>query len=192
MTMLSTANEATANEDRASTLPLAVVVYEGGYDVGPLLARVRDRLAARGDLRLGGVLPRFGALLSNGRHEMMLENVASGEAAVISQDLGAGAESCILDSDGFTRSRSAIAAAIAEAVDLVFIGKFGKQEAEGHGVREEIGQAMVAGIPTLVAMRSSTREAWEAFAGSDWIELEPDVDGIVAWAVAATGREVGA
>lgn len=175
-------------DDVSVAMPLAVVVYDGGFDVGPLLVEVRDRLAARGDLHLGGVLPKFGDLLANGRHAMLLEDAASGEAAVISQDLGAGAESCILDSDSFTRSRSAITAAVAAGVDLLFVGKFGKQEAAGHGVRDEIGEAMIAGIPTLVAIRASTLPAWEAFAGTDWVALAPKVDDVVAWALAATGR----
>lgn len=179
--------ERTANQP-AVTMPLAVVLYDGDFDVGPVLDDVRDRLAARGDLRLGGVVPGVGETLPNGRHSMLLKNVATGDVAVISQDLGAGAESCILDSDGFTRSRSAIVAAIEAGVDVLFVGKFGKQEVAGHGVREEIGAAMIAGIPTLVATRIHVRDAWEAFAGPDWVPLTPNPDEIVAWALAATGR----
>lgn len=171
-----------------SVPPLAVVVYEPGYDVEPLLDAVHARLAARGDLRLGGVLPRVGEPLSNGKGTMMLENIATGVATVISQDLGAGSDSCTLDIDGMLRARSAIVTAIEQGVDLLFVGKFAKQEASGHGVREEIGEAMVAGIPTLVVMRETQREAWVAFAGDDQRELPPDVDAIVAWALAATGR----
>lgn len=172
-----------------SAIPaLAVVVYEPGYDVEPLLAAVRDRLAARGDLRLGGVVPRSGDLLANGRHAMLLEDVVSGTATAISQELGAGADSCILDVDGLTRARLAITKAIDDGVDLVFVGKFAKQEAAGHGVREEIAQAMIAGIPTLVVMRDGQTGAWGEFAGDDHATLPPDADAIVAWALAATGR----
>ena len=172
----------------APVLPLAVVVYEPGYDVEPLLDAVAARLAARDDLRIGGVLPRVGPPLSNGKGAMMLENIATGVATVISQDLGAGSDSCTLDVDGMLRSRSAIVSAIEANVDLLFVGKFAKQEASGHGVREEIGQAMIAGIPTLVVMRETQREAWAAFAGDDHVTLPPDVDAVVAWALAATGR----
>ncbi|NLH82652.1 MAG: DUF2478 domain-containing protein [Phyllobacteriaceae bacterium] len=168
--------------------PLAVVVYEPGYAVEPLLDAVHDRLAARGDLRLGGVLPRVGAPLSNGKGSMMLESIATGVATVISQDLGAGSDSCTLDVDGMLRARTAIVSAIEEGVDLLFVGKFAKQEASGHCVREEIGEAMIAGIPTLVVMRETQRDAWTAFAGDDQLALPPDVDAIVAWALAVTGR----
>lgn len=174
--------------DPTEVRPLAVVVYEPGYDVEPLLVAVRDRLAARGDLRVGGVLPKAGEILANGRHAMMLEDIDTGVAHPISQDLGAGSESCILDVDGLVRARLAITAAIEAPVDLVFVGKFAKQEAAGHGVREEIGQAMIAGIPTLVAMRETQAEAWAEFAGDEHVALPPDVDAVVAWALAATGR----
>ena len=168
--------------------PLAVVVYEPGFDIGPLLRTVHDRLAARGDLRIGGVVPKTGDLLANGRHAMLLEDLTSGVATTISQDLGAGADSCILDVDGLTRARLAIARAVEDGVDLVFVGKFAKQEAAGHGVREEIGRAMIAGVPTLVVMRDGQTEAWASFAGDDFTRLDPDVEPIVAWALAATGR----
>ena len=172
----------------AATYPLAVVVYDPGFAVEPLLREVHARLTARGDLRLGGVVPKLGPVLPNGRHAMLLEDVASGVATTISQDLGAGADSCILDVDGLTRARLAIVEAIDGGVDLVFVGKFAKQEAAGHGVREEIGRAMIAEVPTLVVMRATQGDAWAEFAGDEFTTLPPDPDAIVAWALAATGR----
>lgn len=172
----------------AAAPPLAAIFYPPGWDVEPLLVEVRDRLAARGDLRLGGVLPRSGAPLSNGRPEKLLEDLATGDATSISQDLGPGSDECTLDPDGFTRSRLAIAAAIEAGVDLVFVGKFSKQEAAGHGVREEIAAAIIAGLPTLVVLRETQAEAWTAFAGEDFAPLEPRAEAVVAWALAATGR----
>ncbi len=172
----------------SEVLPLAVVVYESGFDIAPTLAEVRARLTARGDLALGGVLPEWGGLHSNGRHEMLLRDLASDGVTQISQELGAEADSCILDPDGFARARLSISRAIEAGCDIVFVGKFAKQEAAGQGVRSEIGDAMAAGIPTLVVMRDAQREAFEAFAGDDWTKLAPEVDAIVGWALAATGR----
>ena len=176
----------------AATLTLAAVVYDPGFEIEPVLATARDRLAARDDLTIGGVVPKFGDVLANGRHAMLLEDIASGTATSISQELGVGADSCILDLDGLTRARLAIVAAIEDGVDVVFVGKFAKQEAAGHGVREEIGRALVAGIPTLVALRSSQLAAWRDFAGDDFVTLAPDPEAIVAWALAAAGRAVAA
>lgn len=168
--------------------PLGAILYDPEIEIEPILCAVRDALAARNDLRLGGVVPREGDLLANGRHAMLLEDVVTGTSTSISQELGAGADSCILDLDGLTRARLAIAAAIAAPVDLVFVGKFAKQEIAGHGVREEIGAAAAAGIPTLVALRDTRIDDWRAFAGDAFTALAPDVDAIVAWALRVTGR----
>lgn len=172
----------------ADEATLGAVLYDPEIEIEPILCALRDRLDARGDLRLGGVVPREGGLLSNGRHEMLLEDVRTGTATSISQELGAGADSCILDLDGLTRARNAISQAIADGVDLVLVGKFAKQEIAGHGVREEIGAAAAAGIPTLVALRDTRVEDWRSFAGDDWTRLPADVDAIAAWALRVTGR----
>ena len=175
-------------DGNATDLPrLGAVVYAGDVEIEPILAAVRDRLSGRDGLRLGGVVPRDGPLLANGRPEMLLDDLISGAAISISQVLGAGADSCILDVDGLTRARLAIVSAVESGVDLVMVGKFAKQEAAGHGVREEIGAALVADIPTLVALRETQLAAWRAFAGDDWQRLAPEVDVIVAWIDAVTG-----
>jgi len=168
-------------DSSTETPRLGAIVYSGEIAIEPILAEVRDRLQARGGLRLGGVVPRDGDLLPNGRPAMLLDDVSDGTAFNISQDLGAGAEDCILDVDGLTRARMAIAAAIEAGVDLVMVGKFAKQEAAGHGVREEIGAAMIADIPILVALREGQLAAWEAFAGDEWARLEPGVEPILDW-----------
>ena len=165
---------------------LAAVVYSGDVEIEPILAAVREHLSACDGLRLGGVVPRDGDLMANGRHEMLLDDLMSGAAISISQELGAGADSCILDIDGLTRARLAIVSAVESGVDLVMVGKFAKQEAAGHGVREEIGAALLADIPTLVALRESQLAAWSDFAGDDWQRLAPEVEAIVAWADAVT------
>lgn len=166
---------------------LGAIVYDGDVTIEPVLAAVRDLLRARGRLRLGGVVPSFGADLGNGRHQMFLEDVGSGAAMLISQDLGVEAEACILDSDGFARASLAIDRAVDDGVDLVMVGKFGKQEAAGHGVRDEIARAVMAGIPTLVALRPVQLEAWRAFVGDDFAVLPPEPEAVADWAEAVAG-----
>ena len=75
-----------------------------------------------------------------------------------------------------------------EVVDLLFVGKFAKQEAAGHGIREEIGAALIADIPTLVVLREGQLDAWRAFAGDDWQRLAPEPEPILTWATRVTGR----
>jgi hypothetical protein len=174
------------NEPEA--LPLAVVIYDPGFEIEPVLGEAVENLGRVGGISVGGVVPRWGRPLPNDRREMLLEEIGSGVITPISQDLGPGADSCILDTDGLTRGRLAISAAIAQGVDVVFVGKFAKQEAAGGGVREEIAEALGAGIPTIVAMRETQIEAWAAFAGDDWTRLAPSVPAIVSWARAVAGK----
>ena len=178
-----------AEDPTHETFRLGAVVYPGETEIEPILAEVRARLTARGDLRLGGVVPRDGEIMANGRPEMLLDDLAGGTVYSISQELGAGAESCILDVDGLTRARLAILGAVEAGVDLLFVGKFAKQEAAGHGVREEIGAALLADIPTLVVLRESQLDAWRTFAGDDWQPLAPDPAAILAWVGRVTGRD---
>jgi molybdate transport system ATP-binding protein len=160
---------------------LGVVIYPKDDRIEPVLSALMERLATRADLRLGGVVPRYGEVMANGRREMLLDDLVGGAVISLSQELGAGAESCILDVDGLTRASLAIATAVDQDVDLLFVGKFAKQEAAGQGVRDEIGAAVVADIPTLVVLRESQIGAWRAFAGDDWQRLEPRVEDILAW-----------
>lgn len=170
--------------------PLGVVLYDGGFDVAPLLAQVCAQLQARGDMRLAGVLPVPGEKHANGRDSMHLRDIASGQATPISQELGALAEGCILDSDGLTRARQVLAEGIRAGADLVIMGKFAKQEAAGQGIREEIALAMGEGIPALVVMRHAQRAAFEAFAGNEWTALPPEPQAVVGWALAAAGKTI--
>lgn len=185
---MSASSVTTSTASPSHVRPLAAVVYEAGFDLGRLLGDVCDRLAARGDLVIGGVLPTDGGLHANGRREMLLRDIGSGRTTAISQELGAGADSCILDPDGFARTRVGLAAAIAAGADLIVMGKFAKREVEGQGIRAEIADCLAAGIPALVALRSTRREAFEAFAGDDWQALAPRVEAVIDWALAATGR----
>lgn len=168
-------------EEASGAARLGVIVYSGETEIEALFGALRERLAKRGDLEIGGMVPRWGRILANGRREMLLQDLAGDTAISISQELGVGADSCILDVDGLTRARLVIMAAIERGVDLVVVGKFAKQEAAGHGVREEIAAAMLADLPALVALRDTQLDAWCAFAGDDWQRLSPDVEAVLAW-----------
>jgi molybdate transport system ATP-binding protein len=162
-------------------IPLAAVVYQRGAPLEEVLAEVRDRLAARGDLRLGGVVPRYGAPMSNGRNSLLLDDIGRGDTLVISQDRGPGSAGCILDADGLARSRARLAEAIEAEPDVLFLGRFAKEEVAGHGIREEIGQAVAAEIPCLVAIEERTLDDWRKFAGEDFVLLPVDVAAILGW-----------
>lgn len=160
---------------------LAAIVYRHGTPLEDILGAVRDRLMARGDLRLGGVVPRFGERLSNGRAALLLEDIARGDTIDISQDLGPGSTGCILYADGLARLRVRVAEAIEARPDILFLGRFGKEENAGRGIREEVGLAVAAGIPVVVAVEEKIVPGWIEFAADDYVPLPADADAIVAW-----------
>lgn len=173
--------------------PLAVIVHTSGDPLEDTFAAVRDRLAARPKTRIAGLVPRNGAPHSNGRLSFWLDDIAQGDSIALSQDLGPGSTSCILNPDGLAAARVRLAEAIATRPDLVLFGRFAREELAGRGIREEIGLAVAEGIPALLAVERSMLPGWIEFAGEDWTELPVDVDGIVAWydAIAAARAEAG-
>ncbi len=166
----------------AATPLCGTIVYRREHAIEDLLANVRAALARRPGLRLAGLVPRLGERISNGRQSMLLDDLVRGDALCISQDLGPGSRGCILDADGLAQARVRLSEAIALHPDLLFLGRFAKEEVAGRGIRAEIGEAIVAGIPCLVAVGDTNLPAWLEFAGEEvtW-RLAPEVEAIVGW-----------
>jgi hypothetical protein len=161
--------------------PIAAIVYRAGFPIDAFMAEVAQRLR-HGGLRLAGVVQHNAGDCDNGCATMALEDLASGRRFPISEDRGAGATGCRLDASGLAAAGGAMAAAFGAAADLVIVNKFGRQEALGQGLRQEIAVAITAGLPVLIAVRDDMLPAWRAFAGDDWSELAADIAAVEAWA----------
>ena len=68
-----------------------------------------------------------------------------------------------------------------EHVDLVVINKFGKEEAQGRGLRSVIAEALIAEIPLIIGVSEHNLDDFLAFAGESAIRMKPDVEAITAW-----------
>jgi hypothetical protein len=110
-----------------------------------------------------------------------LKDVENGRIYNFSQDLGAGAESCALDSQALAGISQLIVDALERHPQLVVINRFGKAEVEGHGFRRVIEQAMLADIPLLVAVREDFDADWRAFHGGLATRLPFDEEAVLAW-----------
>ena len=164
---------------------LAAIPYAGGFLIDDLMQDVAARLKRRG-LRLGGVVQHNDAACDDRCLAMSLEDLASGRRFPISQDLGAGASGCHLDAAGLAAAAVAFSDALAGRADLVIVNRFGKQEAVGEGLREEIAAVLLAGLPLLIAVRRDFLSAWRDFAGDDWLELPVDEEAVERWVQAVT------
>ncbi|NEW99072.1 DUF2478 domain-containing protein [Rhodopseudomonas sp. BR0G17] len=169
-------------------LPLAVMVYEPGDALEEILAAARDRLVGLPRVRIAGLGPRH----SNGRASFWLDDIVRGDSIALSLDLGPGSTSCILNADGLATARMRLAEAIAGRPDLVFFGRFAKEEIAGRGIREEIGLALVQDVPALVAVEQAMLPGWIAFAAEGWTMLPADADAVVAWFTALAAERQSA
>jgi molybdate transport system ATP-binding protein len=145
-------------------LKLAAVIYGPDDDVDSLMATFATDLIREGH-RIGGVVQRNSKGECGPRELMQLIDLMTGRAIPICQPLGAGAVSCKLDPAGLAEAAISVSRAIAEDVELVIVNKFSKQEAAGAGLRGEIADAVVAGLPILTAVPEKCYDAWVAFTG---------------------------
>lgn len=162
---------------------LAAIPYASGFGIDAFMHGVVARLRRRG-LRLGGVIQHNDAACDDRCMAMSLEDLANGNRFPISQDLGGFSEGCRLDSAGLAAAAAAFSGALAERADLVLVNKFGKQEALGQGLRQEIAAAVAAGLPLLIAVRDDALSAWRDFAGDDWSDLPAEAAAVESWALA--------
>jgi hypothetical protein len=66
--------------------------------------------------------------------------------------------------------------------DLLLASRFGKEEAAGGGMRAELADTVIAGIPLLVPVRASLLPAWREFIGEPVEELPSTTNAIISWA----------
>jgi hypothetical protein len=63
-----------------------------------------------------------------------------------------------------SEAASLLSASIENGPDLVILNKFGKTEAEGHGLRDTLAQAVQLGVPAVVGVPYRNIEQWRFFA----------------------------
>jgi len=136
---------------------------------------------SRDGRRVGGLLQRFGAPIAAAKREMLLQILPDGGTIRLNDPRGPGVQGCILDSDALARATMAFHDAARNRPDLLLASRFGKEEAAGRGLRMELAEVMIAGIPLLVPVRADLLSAWIAFLGGPGEVLAPLADAILAW-----------
>lgn len=143
---------------------LAAILYRPEDDVDALLADFASSLSRRGE-RVGGVVQRNLKDEAGRSNGMLVIDLLTGNEISICQPLGRGATACKLDPAGLAEASLAVSRAIAEDAALIIVNKFSKQEAAGHGLRNELAQAIIAGGPVLTAVPEKCLDAWRDFTG---------------------------
>jgi hypothetical protein len=163
-----------------SSRRFAAIVYRPGEDVGAVLASAVEN-ARRSGLRVGGLMQRFGAEVAPGKRAMLVEVLHSGEIIRLHDPRGQGVQGCILDADGLTRAAVAFRTATMTRPDLLLAGRFGKEEVLGGGMRGEIADALLSGVPVLVPVRHDHFSGWQGFVGGPAEVLAAETGSIREW-----------
>lgn len=162
-------------------LKLAAIIYRSGEDdVDCLLATFAADLIREGH-RIGGVVQHNVPGASGAHETMRLIDLMTGRAIPIFQPLGSHSQSCRIDPGGIAEATVCVSRAIAADAELLIVNKFAKQESSGGGLRAEIADAVVAGMPILTAVPDTCYEAWMEFIGGFGTTLLCERRVIEAW-----------
>ncbi len=170
--------------DAPARLPLAAIVHAGEAGIDGLISEIARDLRAAG-YRVGGVAQSNVEVPGECRCDMSLEELTSGRVIPISQDLGSESDGCRLDPAALATMVGLVDASLERGLDILVLNKFGKQEADGRGLRDTIARAVGAGIPVLVALNAALLPAWAEFSGGEGVTLRPDRAEIDNWLTAS-------
>jgi|SRR6478672_7633046 nucleoside-triphosphatase THEP1 len=169
-----------AEHAAAGPSQIGVVVYDDGLVRDALITRCATDLAASG-YRLGGIVQSNAHRPGRRRCDMYVKDLLGGDEIKISFDRGNEARGCRLDPDAFARIDGWIERAVLEHVELLVINKFGREEANGRGLRTVLAEALIAEIPLLIGISPQNLSDFLTFVGDSATRLGPDIDAITAW-----------
>ncbi len=154
---------------------------EGETDL--LLQEVAQRLAAHG-LKTAGTVQINTLRPGRKKSDMDLFLLPEGPQIRISLDRGEAATGCRLDTAALEEA-AVIAAQRLSGADVLMVNKFGKQEADGHGLADSVAEALGDGKPVLCGMADHFLEGFLNYAAGQAEELPRDLDRVFAWVLAA-------
>jgi nucleoside-triphosphatase THEP1 len=135
-------------------------------------------------LRLCGTVQTNTARADRRKCDMDLRLLSTGAILRISEDRGALARGCTLDTSVLAQAVAATEAALPGS-DLLIVNKFGKTEAEGRGFAPVIAEALCLGIPVLVGVNGLNLPAFATFAEGLAEALPAEYPAILGWCLSA-------
>ena len=160
--------------------PLCVVAYDRDERPDSVLAEVARRLEAAG-ARVRGLLQEGEPGDASCCASLFLHDIGTGRRVEVFERRGANARGCRLDPSGLAEAAGWLREAIASCPDILFINRFGRQEADGRGLLDEIASAVMADIPVVIAVSAMLLPAWRAYAGDDAAVIALDAERLEVW-----------
>ena len=151
--------------------PLTAIVYADAAAFEAFLAKTTANLAGEG-VRLAGLIQRSEARPGRLKCDLLLQDLATGERHAISEDRGALARGCVLDTDRLLRACEAAASSLTDQCDMLVLSKFGKAEVEGGGFRALIARAFELDVPVIIGVPQVNLPPFREFAAGLAREIE--------------------
>lgn len=135
--------------------------------------------------RVHGLIQRRSA---DNKAATVLLDLQTGVQYPLFQNLGAGSESCSVDTGSLATASLALRRALEARADLAIANRFGPLEATGGGLSTEMLALMAEGIPFLTIVADDYLPAWRNFTGGLAIELPAERAALDAWFAPQTGE----
>jgi nucleoside-triphosphatase THEP1 len=164
-------------------MKLAYVTLQGRGRTDALIAEVAARLTADG-VRLAGTVQSNIERPDRRKCDMDLAILPDGPVVRISEDRGALARGCLLDSGALEQTVVEVQSRLPQA-EVLIVNKFGKREAEGRGLVPVIAEALDMGLPVLIGVNGLNLAAFLAFAGEGVAALPGEPAQIAQWCKSA-------
>ncbi|MEO9825937.1 MAG: DUF2478 domain-containing protein [Paracoccaceae bacterium] len=160
-------------------MKIAYTMAPGRGDTDLLLFGIAETLGSKGYRTCGTV--QINTERDGGSCDMDVKVLPDGPTLRVSQNLGKASKGCRLDPNALETAVGLVALQLENGADVLIINKFGKHEAEGRGFRTVIAEAISRDIPVLVGVNGLNLDAFQVFAGSAAIKLEPYASEILKW-----------
>ncbi len=164
---------------------LAYTMSEKRGDLDLVMYRLSEKLAQEG-WKAAGIVQINSDCGDDQPCDMDVKVLPDGPVMRISQSLGRDSRGCRLDMNALETAVGRVTQALNAQTDVLLINKFGKQEADGRGLRNVIGAAVGLGIPVISGVNGLNREAFLNFADGCAEQVEIDVEALYAWFVKQT------
>ncbi len=162
---------------------IGVVVFDREGRPDAVLRHVVHGLKSVG-LRVGGLLQDGQPGDASRCGTLFLEDIGTGRRIQAFEMRGSGTRGCRLDFSSLAQAAGWLRDAMEGTPDILLINRFGRQEAAGRGLRDEIATAIATGLPVLIAVGREFLPEWREFAGPDFVPLDADPERIEAWCLA--------
>ena len=150
---------------------ILAVAYSNGFAADRLIADTAYRLRDEG-VKVAGLVQINTEVSGRPKCDMAVEELYSRTVIKMSEDRGPAARGCRLDHSRLADAAGLLIDMLDRDLDLIIINKFGKVEAEGGGLRDLLGRAVLLGIPLIVGVPYRNLDQWRLFAGGMADECE--------------------